>query len=42
MERSEILAVMVELKLYGMKAAYDEILVCTAVTNPATGAPALC
>jgi DNA replication protein DnaC len=26
MERSEILAVMVELKLYGMKAAYDEIL----------------
>jgi DNA replication protein DnaC len=26
MERSEILAVMAELKLYGMKAAYDEIL----------------
>jgi DNA replication protein DnaC len=26
MERSEILAVMVELKLYGMKAVYDEIL----------------
>jgi hypothetical protein len=26
MERSEILSVMAELKLYGMKAAYDEIL----------------
>ncbi|HWK37638.1 MAG TPA: ATP-binding protein, partial [Hyphomicrobium sp.] len=26
MERSEILAIMFDLKLYGMKAAYDEII----------------
>jgi len=26
MERSEILATMVDLKLYGMKAGYDEII----------------
>ena len=26
MERSEILATMVDLKLYGMKAAFDEII----------------
>ena len=26
MERSEILTTMAELKLYGMKAAYDEII----------------
>ena len=30
MERSEILATMAELKLYGMKAAFDEII-ATAV-----------
>ncbi len=30
MERAEILATMSELKLYGMKAAYDE-LIATAV-----------
>ncbi len=28
MERSEILTTMAELKLYGMKAAYDEIIAC--------------
>jgi len=27
MERAEILATMADLKLYGMKAAYDEIIV---------------
>ena len=31
MERSEILVTMGELKLYGMKAAYDEII-ATAVS----------
>ena len=30
MERSEILAAMGELKLYGMKAAFDEIIATAA------------
>ena len=32
MERSEILATMSELKLYGMKAAFDEVI-ATAVNH---------
>jgi len=35
MERSEILTAMAELKLYGMKIAYDEII-ATAVKRPAS------
>jgi hypothetical protein len=31
MDRSEILAAMAELKLYGMKAAYDEVIAAAVI-----------
>ncbi len=42
MERSEILATMGELKLYGMKAAFDEIMATAVKRQHDPRLPALC